>query len=217
MKKLLKTVAILSLSFVALVGCGGESTSNNTSSSTNTSIPTSELDKALSAEFVGIAKDQKVYLTTIGQNADFETVYNVLESIGVPSNKIEKEKALVASNVPQGGIVIVVPGASTKGMGSAGTNQKAELARAEAFEKQAAESKITLICIHTGGSARRGTDSDPIITASGKSADLMIVVNSGNSDQFFTNLSSNNKVPLYLYSAAGKIASPLKQLFGITA
>lgn len=209
MKKLLLTLSVFLLAFT-LVAC------NDTKPNPDPNPdPTTDVDTPLPAEFVNILEGETIYLTTIGQNADFETIYNVLLLIGVQENKIVKENLLVASDarLTEGSHVILVPGASSKGMGAAGTNQTQEQNRALAFSTRAQNGELNVYMVHSGGAQRRGVESDPLITASSTHAALMLVVNSGNADNFFTNLNTTHGSPLYLYSAAANLTIPFRQLF----
>jgi len=177
------------------------------------------LNQPLAQEFENAIEGKHVYLTTIGQTADMDTVYNILEFYVYATAPTElavdvtMDNLLMASEVPAGSIVIIVPGASSKGMGAAGTDQAAEQARAVAFSARAAAEEITVFVVHTGGSQRRGVESDPLITASSTSASLMLVIDTANSDGFFDGLAETYDTPVYYYSTATLLVPPFRQIF----
>ena len=185
----------------------------------------------LSADFAGLCKDRKVYLTTLGQS-DIDTVINIIEaaSEAIPVNEINhgnealinavsRKNDLVAGEVAKDGdklpVVLLVTGSSGKGLGAAGTNWEAEKARGEAFAIAADSNQMILIVLHVGGDARRGTTTDPILNAVCPSARLLLVVEGGNFDQYFTNSADEYNVSLYLYSRQAKMVSAFKTLFNI--
>ena len=100
------------------------------------------------------------------------------------------------------------------GLGAAGVDESFEKNRADGFAQAAAEGKFTLILFHVGGTARRGTSSDPIIEAAFPGAAACFLVSSGNEDGFFTTLSTQNNVSLYEVGKAAELSDYTKQLFG---
>lgn len=215
MKKLFMFLAVLFVG-VALVGCTGDKPEPDPD-------PTPDevkLDIALAEEFKNLVGDRHVYLTTIGQNADVDTVYNIILSIfgeagaEEASLKVSKNNLLLASEVEAGALVIIVPGASAKGMGAAGTDQSKEQTRGNAFTTRASKNELDILVVHTGGSQRRGpSTSDPLITSVSTKAKLMLVVGNANSDDFFTNISEIHSVPAYYFTTAFKLVPAFKQLF----
>lgn len=224
MKKLFLLMFTLILSF-GLVGCKPEEEDPEEED------PNVELDLDLSSDFLDLCTDRKVYLTTLGQS-DIDTVINIIEaaSEAIPVNEINsgseavvdavsRKNDLVASEVAKDGdklpVVLLVTGSSGKGLGAAGTNWEAEKARGEAFALAADSNQMILIVLHVGGEARRGTTTDPILDAVCPSARLMLVVEGGNFDKYFTNSTNEYNVPLHLYSRQAKMVSAFKTLFNI--
>ena len=172
---------------------------------------TNEIDRELDAKYQGLAKDKKVYLTTIGQ-ADVDKVQSFFDDLDLVDGKdYTKKNNLTAAEVEAGSVVFLVIGTSGKGLGAAGTNLNAEKDRANAF---VAKEGITLIVFHVGGLERRGDTTDPIIDIVCPKADLLLVVNSGNDDNKFTNIAKANNVDLYLYSKTSKMRGAVTKLLG---
>ena len=72
MKKIFLLIFTLTLIF-GLVGCKPKEEEQKDEK------PNVELDLDLSADFAGLCKDRKVYLTTLGQS-DIDTVINIIEA-----------------------------------------------------------------------------------------------------------------------------------------
>lgn len=223
MKKVFLLIFTLILT-LGLVGCKPEEEQQDDD-------PVAELDLVLSSDFAGLCADRKIYLTTLGQS-DIDTVINIIEATSetIPVNNIDKgneavvnavsrKNDLLASEVVKDGaklpVVLLVTGSSGKGLGAAGTNWEAEKARGEAFALAADSNQMILIILHVGGESRRGTTTDPILTAVCPSARLMLVVEGGNMDKYFTKASSQYNVVLHLYSRQAKMVSAFKVLFNI--
>ena len=168
----------------------------------------SELEEAL----VGIAADKTSYLTTVGQ-ADSNIVSNIFNKAGA-TGEYTLDAMLNASDVEEGAVVFLTLGASSKGLGAAGVDEAYEKARAKEFSDAAKEGKFTLILFHVGGTARRGSSSDPIIEAAFPGAAACFVVSSGNEDGFFNGLSTNNNVSLYEVSKSLDLVNLAKGLYG---
>ena len=204
MKKLLSAFLLLG----ALVSCGG-----NTSSTPEGSVPAQVENKTeLDASLVGIAANKTVHLTTVGQ-ADSNIVSNVLNKAGATGEYTINTK-LTAAEVGAGDVVFLTLGSSSKGLGDAGVDEASEKARAQAFSAAAKAGNFTLILFHVGGTARRGTSSDPIIEAAFPGAKACFVVAAGNEDGFFTTLAGTNNVDLYSVAKTLDIVTFAKGLYG---
>ncbi len=216
MKKL--TMLLMATLFIfGLAACGGDDNGDDNGNDNGDNGNDVVLDQALEAAFEGIGTDRPVYLTTIGQTEDVDILWNVFgqvfDNTDERNETVTRDSLLVAADVEAGALVLIAPGASSKGMGAAGVDQASEIARANAFTARAANEEITVILIHSGGMQRRGTLSDPMIEAVASEAALMLVLNSGNDDLFFNGLHDTLGAPLYLFSNNPSLVDPLKQLF----
>jgi hypothetical protein len=110
--------------------------------------------------------------------------------------------------------LIVVPGYSSKGLGSAGVSRDDEMKRVEALMAGAAKAKIRVLALHLGGKARRGVQSDDFNAKVVAGSDLAIVVAQGDEDKFFTKLCKKEKVRLVLVPAMAKAMEPLQKALG---
>jgi hypothetical protein len=118
------------------------------------------------------------------------------------------------------GSLIIVTGASLKGMGAAGVSMKDELARTSALIAEAKRQKITVICAHVEGMARRAQGATPgdnsdeqSIDAVCPNADLMLVRQDGNADRRFTLISQQRGIPLIEFEKNMQLTDVLKRLY----
>jgi len=116
--------------------------------------------------------------------------------------------------------LIIVTGASLKGMGAAGVSIDDELDRTEALIAEAKKQGIKVIGSHIEGMARRsqgassGDSSDEqSIDAVCPNSDFMIVKKEGNGDGRFTNISKGKDIPLILFELNTEISDVLKKVF----
>ncbi len=187
----------------------GGKNSDNENKPGQTDTVTEDLDKALDAKYKGIAKDKKIYLTTIGQ-ADVDKVQSFFDDLEMEDGKdYVKKNNLTAAEVEEGAVVFMVIGTSGKGLGAAGTDLNGEKARANAF---VAKENITLLVFHVGGLDRRGDTTDPIIEIVCPKANLLLVVNTANNDGKFSKIAKDNNVDLYLFSKTSKMESAINTL-----
>lgn len=184
------------------------------------------IDQAISeASLKDIAKGKKLYLTSIGQS-DIDVARNLLSAVGLEETTQEKagdfetKDLLTASEVEKGAVVFVVVGASTKGLGGAGTDINKETTRANEFATAAGEGKLTIISLHLGKQARRGDLSDGIIEIVEKASAVMLISDDGegtggNYDGLMGNIAKENNIPAYCYSKATGMVAPLKYMLGL--
>ena len=117
--------------------------------------------------------------------------------------------------------VIIVTGASLKGMGAAGVSIKEELARTAALIVEAKKQGVMVIGAHVEGMERRaqgaapGDNSDELsIDAVCPKSQLLIVRKDGDADSRFTTISKANKIPILLFEKNLELGDVLKGVFG---
>lgn len=140
-----------------------------------------------------------VLVTSFGQSADTSMMDAIMKRSGV---KDYTYNALATdADVKNYKTVIIVCGASSKGLGAAGISEADETARAEKFMAAVKESSPAVIMAHLGGSMRRGTLSDKLTDMVLEVAKYMVVVEDANFDGKFTQFAQEKNIPLtYLYS-----------------
>ena len=116
--------------------------------------------------------------------------------------------------------VIIVTGASLKGMGEAGVSINDEIARIKALIAEAKKRNIQVIGAHIEGMTRRaqgaapGDNSDELsIDAVCPQASLLIVKKEGNEDGRFTTISTAGKIPMIVFDLNMEMETMLKNLF----
>ena len=116
--------------------------------------------------------------------------------------------------------VIIVTGASLKGMGAAGVSVDDELKRTAALIAEAKKQGMKVIGAHIEGMARRsagasaGDNSDEMsIDAVIPNSDMMIIKNEGDSDGRFTTISKGKSIPMFGFELNNDITSVLEQIF----
>lgn len=117
--------------------------------------------------------------------------------------------------------LIIVTGASLKGMGAAGVSVEDELARTAALIAEAKKQGIMLVGAHVEGMERRaqgaaqGDNSDELsIDAVCPKSQVMFVRKDGDEDHRFSVLSQDGTIPLILFEKNLEIQDALKLLFG---
>lgn len=210
LKRIFASLFMVLLAF-ALVACDSE-TEDEENNGNNDWAPLTELPES----FHNQADGKHVYVTSIGQAGELSTIDVILSAhVFSPdeeteyNEKVTQKAMLQASEVAEGSIVILVPGASGKGLGAAGTDINGEESRAKAFGARAKAGEITIYVVHLGGDSRRG-ESDRLITASLEHASLVMIEKEANHDDFFSKL----KIENYLeFDAAAAMVAPFKKIF----
>ncbi|TXT49962.1 MAG: hypothetical protein FD137_541 [Spirochaetes bacterium] len=160
----------------------------------------------------GLAFAEKPALvTSIGQSADFEMIKVLLSraKIAFTADPLIKAEGLNASSKT----LILVVGASSKGLGAAGISAEDELKRTNALLKKAKELKMSVITLHVGGASRRGAMSDTLIKSCMAASDYAIVVASGDEDGLFTALAAQAKIALTKVERLSSAGAPLAAAF----
>ena len=116
--------------------------------------------------------------------------------------------------------MIVVTGASLKGMGAAGVSMKDELARTDALIAEAKKLGVKLIGAHVEGMARRsqgaaeGDNSDEqSIDAVCPRSQILLVRKDGDEDGRFTTIAKKSNIPMLLFEKNLDVEGVLKSLF----
>lgn len=139
----------------------------------------------------GTASAQAIFerpglVTSVGQSSDIAIVKVVLNTqlkLGLEAKPLAQVSDLEGMKT-----LVVVVGASTKGLGAAGLDVDKEVARGTALVKAAKARGMKVLVLHTGGEPRRGPTSNVMIEAVVPLADHTAVVVPGNKDGLFDKL-----------------------------
>jgi|GEM_PF-434341 len=153
-----------------------------------------------------------ILVTSFGQSADASMMEVMMKKAGVKEYVFNAQAD--GDMVKNFKTVIIVCGASSKGLGAAGVSEKDETARAERFMDAVKASKPAIIMCHLGGSIRRGVLSDTFTDMVIDMANYMVVVEDANFDGKFSNAATEKNIPLtFLYAIADGV-KVFSALFG---
>lgn len=150
-----------------------------------------------------------VVLTPFGQSPDAMMVKVVLKKLSVDGRL---EKLLEADGLQGEKALITVVAGSSKGLGEAGIDKDAEIARMNSVVEAAKASGMKVLVMHIGGKGRRGTLTDIFIEDAVPMADGLIIVEGGDFDGLFTRLSDEAGIELITAPTVRETTEPLKQV-----
>ncbi len=154
--------------------------------------------------------EQPLLLTSAGQSADVQLAGVLIKKAGLTYtlNKTASDKDLEGNKT-----LVLVLGASLKGLGAAGLDMAKEKARVEGLLAAAKSKNIPLLCLHLGGADRRGQTTDEMAAAYLPQAKMLIMVKSGNQDGFFTDICRQKNIPLIEVEKTVEASEPIKKAF----
>jgi len=171
-----------------------------------------------------LSAEVPVLLTSCGQSPGPVRIQFFMNRLKIDHEFIEQATAddLVARQQAGNPVktLIIVTGASLKGMGAAGTSIDDELARTAALIDEAKRQGITIIGSHIEGMDRRAqgaaegdTSDEQSIDLVCPSSDMMIVRADGNQDNRFTIIADSENIPLLLFDKNMELGGVLETLF----
>jgi len=180
---------------------------------------------SIEARAAQVSAELPVLLTSCGQSPGPERVRFFLKRLEMEHEFLEQVTARDLIDRQNGGnpfkAVIIVTGASLKGMGAAGVSMSEELNRTAALIEEAKRQGLTIIGAHVEGMARRAQGAAPGDNSEGMSidavmplSDFMIVRQDGNEDRRFKELSEGAGVPLILFEKNMELGDVLTRVFG---
>ena len=159
--------------------------------------------------------DRPGILSSVGQASDIAVVKVLLNTklkLGLDVKPLAQPADLAGQKV-----LVVVVGASTKGLGAAGLDVTKEMERAKALLAAAREKKIGVLVLHTGGESRRGKTTDDLVRLVVPMADHVVVVASGNKDKIFQSALGSNKAQVVEVDALAAVGDAVKAVFRETS
>lgn len=150
------------------------------------------------------------FITSAGQTSDaaiVKVLANTKLKLGFDYDIMAKPEAVAGAKT-----LVLVLGASNKGLGSAGLSFEQEMERVKKVITAAQKAGAKIISMHTGGSSRRGELSNAIIELCIPVSSVVIVVEEGNKDGFFTELCAKHSIPLQVVPSIAEAGNVLKVL-----
>ena len=214
-KKLAAALICLSMAAASLTACGGDTTSTPaaTQEAAKTETPAAG-GEAASGDVKKITEaiaEGPIILTSVGQSADVNVVQTLLKKCEIDS---DLNATVTADDLGSYKTLVLAIGGSSKGLGAAGVDENQELDRVKSVIAKAEEQGMTIIALHIGGSARRGTLSDTFIPDALAAADAAIIVSEGDSDGFMKGIVTENGVATAFIDNQVGAVEPLKTIFG---
>lgn len=154
--------------------------------------------------------EQPLLITSAGQNAEVQLAAVLAKRASLDFTLAKLATAADLTNMKTLALVL---GTSMKGLGAAGLDVDKERERVKALTEEAQRKGVPILCLHLGGEARRGQQTDDLIAEFLPLARLAIVVKSGNADAFFTRICSQNNIPLVEVEKAADALEPFRKAF----
>jgi hypothetical protein len=154
--------------------------------------------------------EQPLLITSAGQNAEVQIAAVLAKRAGLNSTLSKQATAVDLASMKT---LVVVLGTSLKGLGAAGLDLDKERERVVGLITAAQKNQVPLLCLHLGGEARRGQQTDDLAAEVLPLAKMLIVVKSGNSDGFFTKLCESKNIPLIEVEKTADAQLPLQKAF----
>ncbi|MCR4396776.1 MAG: DUF6305 family protein [Candidatus Saccharicenans sp.] len=166
-----------------------------------------------------------VLLTSCGQSPGPAIVKVILQKLNVPfaleplasAASLQKKKE---AGQPYGSVIIVM-GASLKGMGAAGISIEDEIKRINQLIQEARKQGLKVIGAHVEGLKRRAqgaaagdTTDEQSIDAVAPQSDILLVNREGNSDGRFTTIARNKNIPLIEVEKNLDLLEELRKIYG---
>jgi hypothetical protein len=177
------------------------------------------------AEAETLRAEEPVLLTSCGQSPGPVMLKVVLQRIGV---NFEMETTASTAELAAGHqgqtpykTLIIVMGASLKGMGAAGISMDDELKRTAALIAEARSRGIRVIGAHIEGMKRRSqgaaagdTTDEQSIDAVAPNSDILLINVEGNADGRFSSIAAAGNIPMIEVEKNMDLMTELKTLFG---
>lgn len=154
--------------------------------------------------------EQPLLITSVGQSAEVQLAAVLAKKAGLAYNMLQAATHNDLQNVKT---LVLVLGASLKGMGAAGLDMDKEKQRINLLVKEASKRNIPILSMHLGGESRRGTLSDELTKEYLPFSKMVVVVKSGNHDGLFTKICKEHDIPLIEVEKTAMAKDPFQKAF----
>lgn len=173
----------------------------------------------LSAQARPVKAGTPVLVTSCGQSPGPIMLKVILQKVGVPLDLTLLAAPADLKAKPYKSVIIVM-GASLKGMGAAGISIDDELKRVAALIDEAKKLKITVIGAHIEGMKRRAqgadagdTTDEQSIDAVAPRSDILLINKDGDSDGRFTTIAKARGIPMITVEKNLDLVKECEKLF----
>ncbi len=154
-----------------------------------------------------------LFLTSAGQSNDVLIAKQIFLRAGLEDPRMD---ARAMPDTLEGvETLVMVVGGSSKGLGNAKDSVELEMARLDSLLAYSQEQSIPVVCMHLGRKTRRGPLSDGFIEKVAASSSTLLVVDGGNHDGYFSEISREKEIPLIEVADYVEMVDQVNQLFGL--
>ncbi|HAY98736.1 MULTISPECIES: DUF6305 family protein [unclassified Mesotoga] len=157
--------------------------------------------------------EEPVAVTSAGQSPG-ALQFTVVAKMIKLEYTFEKLLSVETVDISQFKTLVLVVGASGKGLGAANIDIEAEIRRVKSLAEAAEESGVKVVICNLEGESRRGPSSDRIVTELAPFADAYFVKSDADLDGFFTSFSEEAGVPLATFEKTIDLKDVLAEYFG---
>ena len=171
--------------------------------------------------------ESPAFIASVGQSAGAQQARVLADRAGVPFTfEARPDPEMLDGHKT----LVVVLGASTKGLGAAGVDMDAEIAWATGLFEKARQLGMSIVAMHIEGGTRRGPSSERVNTTFAPLVDHLIVKGAspdqewaeaeeadGNADGLFTTIGAEHGIPVTYIAKTLEAVDALKGLFGVEA
>lgn len=154
--------------------------------------------------------DEKILITSAGQSTDTYIVKNIANELMLHNYFMPKAEKVDSEIVRS---VVIVVGYSPIGEMLNDSSYKEEILRIEKFIGSVKALDMPIVMVYIGGKERRNSKTDYFLKTVGKAASFIISTHDGDYDEFISNISSNNGIPLSLVRDIQEIKAPFASLY----
>ena len=149
-------------------------------------------------------------LTPAGQTPD-----TLMAKIIAQRAKLDMKFVRLATVSDMEGVrtLLLVMGTSMKGLGTAGVKLEDEMGRVNKLIAEAEKNNMKVVGMHLGGAEGRDKLCDSLLSKLAPKVDYLVVVKSGDRDGLFTNIASENKIPLIYMKTVLNLKTLLPEMF----
>lgn len=160
----------------------------------------------------GLSFEEPVLITSGGQSPGALQMM-VLAKTGGLDYQFEKDIQATQEEIEQFNTVIIVVGASGKGLGAAGIDVDTEIVRLVELAQISKELGKKIILAQIEGATRRGASSDKIADALIEFTDFLLIKEDADEDVKFSTISEEKDIPILFFEKTSDVRDILKELF----